>query len=260
MIRKNLAAKKIALVIALTTGPMLPAVHAGGIPVIDVTNIVQTTVSASESVSQTLKLIQQYQTQLQQYQNMLQNTMAPSTYIWDNATVTMNNLRSAIDSLAYYKATLGDLDAYLAQYGDLDYYESSPCFDPSGTCTSAEWQKLEDARNLGYSAQKRANDALFRGLDRQQDAIQADAVTLEQLQVAAQGSTGQMEAIGYANQLASQQTNQLLQIRALLIAQQNAATTRMQAQMAEEAKMAAASRRLRAGTFKNTPPKAWTAW
>ncbi len=259
MIRKNLAAK-VTLAIVLATSTALPTVYAGGIPVIDVTNIVQTTVSATESVSQTLKLIQQYQTQLQQYQNMLQNTMAPSTYIWDNATVTMNNLRNAIDSLAYYKATLGDVDTYLAQYGDLDYYEGTPCYDPNGTCTAAEWQKLEDARSLGYSAQKRANDALFRGLDKQQDAMQADAVTLEQLQAAAQGSTGQMEAIGYANQLASQQANQLLQIRALLIAQQNAATTRMQAQMAEEAKMVASGRKLRTGTFKNTPEKAWTAW
>jgi hypothetical protein len=38
-----------------------------------------------------------------------------------------------------------------------------------------------------------------------------------------------MQAIGYANQLASQQANQLLQIRGLLIAQQNAIATRMQA-------------------------------
>ncbi|MDX6018635.1 P-type conjugative transfer protein TrbJ [Shewanella indica] len=258
MIWKNLAAK-IALAIALTTGPMLPAVQAGGIPVIDVTNIVQTTVSASESVSQTLKLIQQYQTQLQQYQNMLQNTMAPSTYIWDNATVTMNNLRNAIDSLAYYKTTLGDVDTYLAQYGDLDYYESSPCLDPNGTCTAAEWQKLEDARRLGFSSQKRANDALFRGLDAQQDAMQADAIRLEQLQAAAQSSTGQMEAIGYANQLASQQANQLLQIRGLLIAQQNAATTRMQAQMAEEARLAAASKKYRASTD-NLKPSTGKTW
>jgi len=254
--KKKILAAKITLTVILIAGLMQPAVHAGGIPVIDVTNIVQTTVSASESVSQTLKLIQQYQTQLQQYQNMLQNTMAPSTNIWDNATATMNNLRNAIDSLAYYKNTLGDVDTYLAQYGDLDYYESSPCFDPIQyvNCTAVERQKIEDARRLGYSAQKRANDALFRGLDQQQDAIQADAVTLEQLQAAAQSSTGQMEAIGYANQFASQQANQLLQIRGLLIAQQNAATTRMQAQMAEEARSAAQRKLLTSGTFRRSPP------
>jgi P-type conjugative transfer protein TrbJ len=49
-----------------------------------------------------------------------------------------------------------------------------------------------------------------------------------------------VEAIGYANQLASQQANQLLQIRGLLIAQQNAVTTRMQAQADLEAQQQAA--------------------
>jgi entry exclusion lipoprotein TrbK len=39
-----------------------------------------------------------------------------------------------------------------------------------------------------------------------------------------------MQAIQYANQLASQQANQLLQIRGLLIAQQNALATRLQAE------------------------------
>jgi P-type conjugative transfer protein TrbJ len=59
--------------------------------------------------------------------------------------------------------------------------------------------------------------------------LKADARQLERLQSAAQGANGQMQAIGYANQLASQQANQLLQIRGLLIAQQNAMATKMQA-------------------------------
>jgi P-type conjugative transfer protein TrbJ len=49
-----------------------------------------------------------------------------------------------------------------------------------------------------------------------------------------------MQAIGFANQLASQQANQLLQIRGLLIAQQNAVTARMQAEADLEAQQQAA--------------------
>ena len=45
-------------------------VHAG-IPVIDGTNVVQTTISAIQNVAAVEKQIQQYGTQLQQYQNML---------------------------------------------------------------------------------------------------------------------------------------------------------------------------------------------
>jgi conjugal transfer/entry exclusion protein len=42
-----------------------------GIPVIDGTNVVQTTISAVNNVQAVAKQIQQYQTQLQQYENML---------------------------------------------------------------------------------------------------------------------------------------------------------------------------------------------
>ncbi|MCC3671759.1 conjugal transfer protein TrbJ, partial [Terrisporobacter mayombei] len=64
-------------------------------------------------------------------------------------------------------------------------------------------------------------------------------------------------ALGFANQLASQQANQLLQIRGLLIAQQNAVTTRMQAQADKESREAAAAAQLRQGSFRASPSRAW---
>lgn len=60
------------------TGGWMGLSHSAGIPVIDVTNLQQTVVSATENVAQTLKQIEQYRTQLQQYENMLQNTAAPT--------------------------------------------------------------------------------------------------------------------------------------------------------------------------------------
>jgi hypothetical protein len=85
---------------------------------------------------------------------------------------------------------------------------------------------MNENRRLASESQKKANDALFKGLDSTTGSLKADARTLERLQSAAQGASGQMQAIGYANQLASQQANQLLQIRGLLIAQQNAVATK----------------------------------
>ncbi|MDQ5916671.1 MAG: type secretion system protein TrbJ, partial [Pseudomonadota bacterium] len=108
-----------ALLLALFAGPAATApTHAAGIPVIDTANLSQTVISSIEAVAQTLKQIQQYQTQLQQYENMLQNTLAPAAYIWDAATSTMNQLRSAIDTLNYYKTHLGSIDAYLGKFQD----------------------------------------------------------------------------------------------------------------------------------------------
>lgn len=66
-----------------------------------------------------------------------------------------------------------------------------------------------------------------------------------------------MQALGYANQLASQQANQLLQIRALLIAQQNAVATRMQAEADREAQQQVASEQLRRGAFQASPARSW---
>lgn len=63
---KNLAAK-IALSIAATFGVATMPAQAG-IPVIDGTNLTQTTVTAFQQVAQVQKQIEQYRTQLQQYE------------------------------------------------------------------------------------------------------------------------------------------------------------------------------------------------
>lgn len=246
----------ITILIAFLVAPSMPRANAAGLPVIDASNLIQNIMTATESVAQTLKQIEQYKTQLQQYENMLQNTLAPAAYIWDQAVTTMNQLRGAIDTLNYYKNQLGSIDAYLAKFHDVDYYRSSPCFREGG-CTEAQWAALKDQQDLGSQAQKKATDALFKGLDKQQDTMVADALTLQRLQSSAQSARGQMEALGYANQLASHQANQLLQLRALFIAQQNAIITRQQVIADREAREAAAAEQLRKGTFKPSPKREW---
>ncbi|AHI98565.1 P-type conjugative transfer protein TrbJ [Vibrio parahaemolyticus] len=237
-----LAAKITTAAISLSFISPIPVV--AGIPVVDGTNLTQNIMSAMESVTQTAKQIQQYQTQLQQYENQLQNTMAPAAYIWDQAQSTIDDLTHATNTLAYYQNQLGSLDAYLSKFQDVDYYRSSPCFNGSGGCTPAEQARMEENRRLASESQKTANDALFESLKLQHKNLQADARQLHRLQSAAQGADGQLAAIGYANQLASNQANQLLQIRSLLIAQQNAVGSRMQAEADREAQYQASRERL----------------
>lgn len=248
-------AAKLALVVAVSSTLMVTPVEAG-IPVIDGTNLSQNIMTAIESVAQTLKQIEQYSTQLQQYQNQLQNTMAPAVYIWDQAQSTINGLMNATNTLNYYKNQLGSLDSYIGKFQDVNYYKGSPCFSATD-CSAAEWTAMKNVQQLASESQKKANDALFKGLDKQQDNLTADAATLQRLQSSAQGATGQMQAIGYANQLASQQANQLLQIRGLLIAQQNAVATKMQADADKEAQQAAAAAQLRQGIYRASPARTW---
>ncbi|OPB32199.1 hypothetical protein [Bartonella sp. AR 15-3] len=87
--------------------------------------------------------------------------------------------------------------------------------------------------------------------------MQDDSRTLEHLQKAAQGAEGQLQAIGYANQFASQQSNQLLQIRALLTAQQTAQAAKMAAELDEKARTNARIKQQTTWEFKPSPPVDW---
>lgn len=251
MKRVRFLAAKTALA-AVLAGGIITSTHAG-IPVIDGGNLTQNVMTAMESVAQTLKQIEQYQTQLQQYENMLQNTVAPAAYIWDQAQATMSRLIEAQNTLAHHQNQLGSLDSYLAKFQDVAYYRSSPCFNGSGGCTEVERAAMEENRRLASESQKKANDALFKTVADQQKALRDDARTLERLQGAAQGAQGQLQAIGYANQLASQQANQLLQIRTMLTAQQNADAARIAAELDADARGDARAEQMRTWTFRPSP-------
>ncbi|MGL4447820.1 MAG: P-type conjugative transfer protein TrbJ [Aeromonas sp.] len=252
--KAKFAAINVLLIAALYSVAPLTSVQAG-IAVIDSSNLAQNVLSAMEAVAQTAKQIEQYQTQLQQYENMLQNTLAPAAYVWDQAQATIKQLMLAQDTLSYYKQQLSSLDDYLSKYQNVAYYRSSPCYNGSGGCTAAEKAAMEENRRLANESQKRANDALFRSLDQQQTALSHDATRLQQLQSSAQSASGQLQAIGYANQLASQQANQLLQIRAMLLAQQNALAAKSAAEQDQAARDQAMERNMTQGEYYMPPPE-----
>ena len=255
--KKVLAAKILSfcLILAIINPSLLIG---SGIPVFDGANMVQTTISALQNVAAVAKQVQQYQTQLQQYQNMLQNTLTPSNYIWDQASQTISNLLSAQDTLSYYKQQIGSLSQYLDQYKDLNYYLNSSYFSSQGG-SATDRQAILTANSNAYEARKKANDAVLMNVDQQQTALVNDASNLQRLQQQATGVQGQLEAIQAANQFASAQNNQLLQIRSILIAQQNAEATRQQAIADKEAQQAAAAQQIRdQANITQTSSTTWT--
>lgn len=242
--KRFLAAKAALLSVALATST-IPITSQAGIPVIDGGNLVQNILTALESVAQTLtqidmlaQQVEQYQTQLQQYENQLQNTLAPAASIWDSASSVIDKLIAAQNSLSYYENKLGSLNSYLDKFQDANYYRNSPCFTPQG-CSDSEMKAMRDNIAMSSQAQKKTNDDLFQTVKAQRENLKADARTLERLQRAAQGAEGQLQAIGYANQLASNQTNHLLQMRSLMVAQQAAEATRRQSEIDREAQQQA---------------------
>lgn len=252
---KKLIIKMLSGVILVITNP----VDAGGIPVFDAANMQQSTVTAVESVAQTLKQIQEYQLQLQQYEDQIRNTIAPAAYLWARAEYTMNRLVQLSNTLKYYQ-NQGGIDAYLARYRNASYYSNSPCFKLTTVkCTAEEWRRFREGQANSTQAQKSANDAALKGLEQHQLQAPLDAAHLQQLQANAQTAQGRLEAIQYANQLAAYQSNQLLQLKTMMIAQYNAENAREQARVDREAMQQAAheqfTRRLSPTTF--PAPKTW---
>lgn len=256
---RNYAARFLLLLLVLGNIGYSAGIKAGGIPVFDAANASQTTIAAIENVNQTMKQIQQYQTQLQQYENMIRNTIAPSAYVWAQALNTMNRLTHATNTIRYYKDRAGGLDGYLQKFRNVNYYRGSPCFQLGVKCPDSAWALVEEGQNTSTDAEKRANDALLRGLDIHQDQIPLDAAHLQLLQQRTQTAEGQMEAIQYANQLAAHQSNQLLQIRALMIAQHKAENTGNQARVDREAMQQAAHEiaKRRLSPVNLPPSKVW---
>ena len=235
--------------------PLTPS-YGSGIPTFDGAVLAPSVTGAISNMAQQLKQIEQYRLQLQQYINMLQNTMNPGLFIWDNAQETMNDLRYMIDTVSFYRQLYGTVAGFTGNFHDMAWYRNAQCFKEPG-CSPSQWGLILENEVIGAQSQKRSIEALFRGLERQYETLNGDARRLKRLQQAAQTSNGQLEGIQHANMLASAEANQLLQIRAALLAQQNMDATRQQAQADREAMQMAASRTFRQGTFQASPRHAW---
>lgn len=230
---------KLGIVLGITLGPSMPATGAG-IPVFDPQNYYRNLMAYTQSLAAAQTLAKQYQTQLQQYQNMQLNTTAPARQIWQDASTSIQQLKDAMNSVNYYKKKLGSLEAYLGKFSDTKNYKNSRCYSSSG-CSDAEWSAWSASRDLGNESQKQAVDTLYRGLDQQHTSLQNTADNLANLQTEAKDARGQLAALSYANQFANQIATELMQIRALLIAQQGLLAARGQALANKEAQEAAAS-------------------
>jgi P-type conjugative transfer protein TrbJ len=218
--------KIILTTAALVLVAVLPVTSPGGIPVIDYSNRVQNTTTALKQVAAYAQQVQQYQLQLQQYANQVRNTVAPVAQVWQAAQGTMNNVMGTVGMFQNGSA----LQSYLNQFQNVNYWLSA---SPS----SYSYQ------TAGSVAQKQANDAMVKGIVAQQAQIRADAATLERLQSQASGADGQMKALMAANQLAALQQEQLLQIRELLLQEQQALVARNQTLANDEAMREAATKK-----------------
>jgi len=232
--------KIILTTVTLVLVAALPLPSPGGIPVIDYSNLLQNTTTALKQVAAYAQQVQQYQLQLQQYANQVKNTVAPVAQVWQAAQGTMNSVMGTVGIFQNGSA----LQSYLNQFQNVNYWLSAP----PGNYTY---------QTAGSIAQKQANDAMVRGIVQQQAQIRADAATLEQLQSQASTADGQMKALMAANQLAALQQEQLLQIRELLLQEQQVLAARSQTLANDEAMREAATKKFYQASPINVNAASW---
>jgi type IV secretion system protein TrbJ len=230
---------------------------ATGAPVFDIANWLQNAQMILNQASEYKTQVEQYRNQINQYQNMLENTKSLTSFEWDNANSVINNLLESTNTLDYYKQEAGNLQGYLDRFQSQEYYQKLACFNETGQCSAAELRKIKQSRLHASVAQKRSNDAMLRGIDKQQQSLKSDSAKLRILQAQAQNAKGQKQALQAASQLASNQSHQLLQIRGLLLAQQNAQAIRDASVANKESIQEAGDERFRSGTFHKSSGKKW---
>ena len=199
----------------------------------------------ADNVTQISNQVTMITNQIQAYENMVQNTLAPAMYIYDQVQEKMLMLTNISSTIEQYKNQFGDVDSYLSKFRDVNYYRQSPCFKASFKCTPEQLQELHDGLNFGSEQQKKSNDSWMKGIEAQQNGINDDVKTLQKLQKQASSAKGQMQALGAANQLASAEINQLMQIREAMLAANTALAARQQALQDVEAMQKAAGDALR---------------
>jgi P-type conjugative transfer protein TrbJ len=209
MLRKAL----MGLAVWLSTLGLVPLALGTGIPVVDallnstaVVRLHQQITTATQNVAQTLKQIDQYvkqvqayETQLMQYAQQIKDATLPVSQVWNQAQGTMRDMMSLVN-----QAQGGQMLAYLQQYRDLNGWLSSN----GGYYNPAAIQQ-------GYALQMSTNDTALQVAQAQRAALMADVQRFQGLQGQAASADGANKLLSYANQIAAEQAQQLMQMRAL---------------------------------------------
>jgi P-type conjugative transfer protein TrbJ len=234
------------------------------IPVFDPANFAQNLVTAIESVDQTLTQVMTYQNQIQQYEEIVRNGAAPAVYTWDRIASIQNKLQTIAHSLRDYRHWLRDLDDYLSKFADLDYYRSARCYGSDLSCPESEWDRIlresQELNGLGSESRKKTLDQLMKALEASDDELAQESTNLGKLQRQAQSADGHMQALQVGNQLSAAEVQQLMQMRAIMVAQYRAVAVQALVEQNREAQQQAADERFLRPMAKDSPNANWEVW
>src|SRR5208283_1086010 len=199
-----------------------PLALGSGIPVFDaplnstaavqlhqqITTATQNVAAVLKQVDQYAEQVRQYQTQLMQYAQQLKDAALPVSQIWNQAQRTMGDMMNLVN-----QAQNGQMLAYVQQYKDLNGWLSSGGYYNPNTLQQ------------GYALQKSTNDTALQLAQAQRQALLNDAQRFQGLESAAGSADGADKLMSYANQIAAEEAQQLMQMRTLInqLLEENAA-------------------------------------
>jgi len=127
-------------------------------------------------------------------------------------------------------------EAYTGHYQSLEHHERNP-LGKYGDATAAE----------GSRARKAANDALVEAVAADEAAMNAEVVGVKRLLDLTKTSKGHGRQLQVSNALAGSQINQLMKLRAMMLASETAHAAEAQAAADRDARAVAVGKKLREG-------------
>jgi P-type conjugative transfer protein TrbJ len=224
--------RRATITITAAFGFLLAVTAQAQIPVTDYANTYQNTTTALNSVKsvaqgaqQLATQVNQYQTQLNQYANEIKQAtgLAQAAQIYQQFQQTQQQLQSLYGQFA----NGGNLQQYLSQFQSVGYWSQVPPGNYS--------QAANTSWNQNSQTQKGSDDKWAQSLAQHQQLLSQDAAALERAQTNANTAEGQMQAIQASAQVNAAVAQQLLEIHALLVQQQEALQARQASQANEEA-------------------------
>ena len=215
-------------------------VSASGIPTVDVVGNLQRILQYVEDAAQTLGQFQQIEHQVnglrnqtRQIENQLKTLKNLNSYNWQDYLNIINQLDTIAkkaDALAFSTANLG---GEYDKYRDQAYYEANADFYNRQQAAQTRW-------SANASGTIKSSAAV---LSAQHNDLKADGTRLNQLQNASSGVDGEVQAMQAGNQLAAFTSKQMMQVRNLLMNQQQMDIQERAQKAEKEALQAAASRK-----------------
>jgi P-type conjugative transfer protein TrbJ len=215
---------------ALALALMAPGMAQAQFTVTDIVADAQTTETAIQSAAAVAKQVQQYELQAQQYQLMLQNAAAPLTNVYRQTTADVSGAQTLLDGVTRLVPSGQSVSQYLSQFTGGGVSSSTDFCRAQGLCNSSQFAGAQAAQ---ASAAQARDAALVSGAQTQLTALQSQASDLQSIGTASAGATGELQALGYSNQIGTVAAGANLQIASALTQQtQQQAADRLAAQQA----------------------------